>query len=723
MIAHKPDFYKFWNLGYKNLVPVVPPDAPVSEKSTLARRLSSRGKAVGIKGNDGLWRGYDWLNAKPTTTEDLERWSAMGAGVGIRTGSGLVAVDIDTLDSELALTASNLANSILGRAPIRTGRYPKRLLVYRTEPGSAIPYQRVEFTGHEGKQERIELLSDGRQFVADGIHASTGKPYRWSDELPVSGLPVVTQAQLDTYFRTLAEVLPAAQRAELNAPADRAHIDQTHLIGDIDHVRQAVLALPNEQALFPTYDDYIRVGAAIKGATQSDPELGRELFVDWASRYDGDNGAAAETAAADYDRIKPPYGIGASFLYDLATQHGQFNPANVWFDDIHANDDDLWPAQHTNDRQYKFLTFEQSGSLALKASHKPLIKGLLTQNAMTVLYGESNVGKTFVALDIAFHIATGLPYATLKTYPVPVVYVVAEGGMGIHSRVAALIHKHGPASAHAPIQILPSPIDLLRPDADVKPLANALAAMQPRPGFVVLDTLSRVMAGGDENSSVDMGALVKHFDHIRMTVGCHLLAVHHTGKDKARGARGHSLLRAATDTEIEVSEGLVSVTKQRDLPKGFSTGFRLESVLLGEDLEGDAVVSCTVALCSPEAAALAQQGEDGGAGARVAPTATEAVVLRVLGLMEGEGTIWRDGVSLDDLFKFIQKDKLSDMSKDTTRSHLRALIAKGHVEKSKHGIYKVIPEGQSVRNGVIMSSETVEKASTVSPQTVDDIFG
>ena len=30
------------------------------------------------------------------------------------------------------------------------------------------------------------------------------------------------------------------------------------------------------------------------------------------------------------------------------------------------------------------------------------------------------------------------------------------------------------------------------------------------------------------------------------------MLVHHTGKDTAKGARGHSLLRAATDTEIEV---------------------------------------------------------------------------------------------------------------------------------------------------------------------------
>ena len=39
----------------------------------------------------------------------------------------------------------------------------------------------------------------------------------------------------------------------------------------------------------------------------------------------------------------------------------------------------------------------------------------------------------------------------------------------------------------------------------------------------------------------------------RNATGAHLLIVHHTGKDETRGARGHTSLRAATDTEIEIT--------------------------------------------------------------------------------------------------------------------------------------------------------------------------
>ena len=53
---------------------------------------------------------------------------------------------------------------------------------------------------------------------------------------------------------------------------------------------------------------------------------------------------------------------------------------------------------------------------------------------------------------------------------------------------------------------------------------------------------------------------------------------HAVSGDRAKGARGHSLLRAATDTEIEVADRVISVTKQRDLDGSFERGFELDVV-------------------------------------------------------------------------------------------------------------------------------------------------
>jgi len=116
--------------------------------------------------------------------------------------------------------------------------------------------------------------------------------------------------------------------------------------------------------------------------------------------------------------------------------------------------------------------------------------------------------------------------------------------------------------------------------------------------WIVLDTLSRALAGGNENSPEDMGALVRSSDMVRQACGGALSYVHHTGKDQARGARGHSLLRAATDTEVEISRqqgsgvSVVRVTKQRELEIGDDMGFCLEVIDLGTNRRGKPLTSC-----------------------------------------------------------------------------------------------------------------------------------
>jgi hypothetical protein len=108
------------------------------------------------------------------------------------------------------------------------------------------------------------------------------------------------------------------------------------------------------------------------------------------------------------------------------------------------------------------------------------------------------------------------------------------------------------------------------------------------------------MAGGDESSSVNMSEVVQAVDKIRRATDAHVMLVHHCGKDAGRGARGHSSLRAAVDTEIELfrnddeSITFAQVTKQRDLPCIPPMAFSLEPVDLGLNDYGETVTSCTV---------------------------------------------------------------------------------------------------------------------------------
>lgn len=228
-----------------------------------------------------------------------------------------------------------------------------------------------------------------------------------------------------------------------------------------------------------------------------------------------------------------------------------------------------------------------------------VIKGLLDQAAMSVVYGPSNSGKTFFAPNLAYHIAASLLWRDRRIDGGAVLYLAAEGGNGIANRIVALRQVYG--GGDIPLALRRAGLDLLHPDADVDrviALAMEIATRAPL-RLIVIDTLSRVLAGGDENGPVDMTAFVKNIDRIRQATGAHVMVIHHTGKDIARGARGHSSLRAATDTEIEISvepDGTTKavITKQRDHQSGDEYPFSLKPVALGIDQDGDAIASCVI---------------------------------------------------------------------------------------------------------------------------------
>lgn len=605
-------FALLWALGYRRLVPIVPPGAPLSEKSSLYKRLhaknpvDARGKTPGIRWGDGTWSGFDFV-AHEAAEDDLHRWSAMGANVGIKTGRGLVLIDADTLNEDHARTILETLRSTMGDLPVRIGRYPKAGYLVRTDDD--FQYARIEFGERDDRgrlKDRVEILSEGRQFVAHGIHPDTGKPYRWPKGVPaLTDVPFVPAAALAAFLAALRPLLPSA--SEIRVEGAAGDVDQDTLRGDPALVRRAVETMPNTSDAFPTRESWVAYGYAIRAAMGPDNEAEAfDLFRDWSARWaDGENDD--DVVAAEWRRMKPPYRRGASWLFELAeAAGGGFSRAEMWFDATAASlagDTPLFPENLPNafsadaGAGFSFTPFDEAADTALTTAARPLIKGVLDCGAMSILYGESNAGKTFVAMDVAFHIASGRPWAGKRVFGAPVLYVAAEGGAGARKRAAALKARYGGCDG---FHFLLRSVNLLRADADLRPLLGAVAALEARLGvrfgLIVIDTLSRAMAGGDENASTDMGAMVRHLDVLRRATGAHLMAVHHSGKDRAKGARGHSLLRAATDTEIEVADREIMVTKQRDLDGSFARHFDLDVVTLGVDADGDPVTSCTVRL-------------------------------------------------------------------------------------------------------------------------------
>lgn len=677
-------FERFAQHGFTRLVPVIPPEAKISERSSLFKRLNTkqdgRGKTPGVKGRNGDWYSFDWVPYE-ADSEDYARWHTMGAGVGIKTGSGLIAIDADTLNEDYAKIIKQTVDEFFGEMPIRIGNYPKALYLLRVN--GLCKYQRIDFgeaiisEKGDASYERVEILSDGKFFVAQGTHPKTKKPYSWiKPVVDLDKLPVAEPEQITNLLETLRKRLPAA--SEVVREGGTSEVDQASLRGDYERIKQAVEAMPNTSALFPTREAYRNYGYAIKAALPDDEQAALDLFADWCDRWaDGDNDRGV--IEADWKRMKPPYRRGASWLYELADKHsdGKFSTAAIWFEDL-ENPENPFTQISENEkksekpkRKFEFLKYADVVATGI-ITNPALIKGLLDQGAMSVLYGDSNVGKTFVAMDLAFHIGAGLDYGGLRTTRGLVVYIAAEGGNGAKKRLHALRDKFpGIASDFV---LLPASVDLLRPDADLVPLVEGVRGLGVAPALVVVDTLSRALAGGDENSSVDMGALVKNLDALRRALApAHLMVVHHTGKDKARGARGHSLLRAATDTEIEVADGVVTATKQRDMDKGFSREFTLVEHKLGFDSDGDVITSLTVR--------LGQQ--DGGAADREGVTKGETAFLDGLAVLADTAAAGDGSFKLSEILAYFK----ATLSSNAVRTHLKKLKKRGFVLQKERGLW------------------------------------
>jgi hypothetical protein len=248
----------------------------------------------------------------------------------------------------------------------------------------------------------------------------------------------------------------------------------------------------------------------------------------------------------------------------------------AWLDDPDAGS--LSPQPSSARRRHgmgtaKEIVLIQYADMTARLAGRPLVRGLLEREQISVVYGEAGCGKTFLALDLGLHIAVGLDWLGHRVAQGPVVYVAAEAGTGIINRVAAWRQSSGIAGL--PFAAVVNPVDLCHAETgDLDRLIVAIrdADLGADPVLVIIDTVSRVLAGGNENAPDHMGALVRSLDRLRDELHCHVLAVHHTGKDTVRGSRGHSLLRCAVDTEIEVVRSgasgiaIAAVTKQRGRP-------------------------------------------------------------------------------------------------------------------------------------------------------------
>lgn len=532
----------------------------------------------------GKWREFQ--NGIPVTVH--QRWYGAGGEqrnnfrMGFLTGAAsigngwkLLVIDLDEKGSISGSATWNswIADNELGCEPetwrARTGgggehiyfRYPADLHIRNTQETIA----------------GIDVRAEGGFIIAPPSRHSSGKPYQWLFSPFETELAEAPAWLLEKVGGSGPPALPSISAARKPSTPESATDAYGHIIDGRDtYMRDMIWAAvvewhrecpipPSDHEIehkmlevYAVYECKVRPQDAAN--TLEDEGRGRSAFREkWAyamRQWDTRVAAAANEHRSSVPQAGPTPAAPSSEL--------------VWFDDVEP-----------------------------VISTPYIVKNVLDLGAMSVIYGPSNSGKTFFALDIAYHVAIDHGWRSRRVAGGSVLYLAAEGGNGIANRIVGLKKTSGVVDV--PLALRRAGLDLLNPKADTDRVIRLAAEVAKRAPLklIVIDTLSRVMAGGDENGPVDMTAFIKNVDRIRHACGAHIMIVHHTGKDVAKGARGHSSLRAATDTEIEVATDdtdvrVAKVTKQRDLQGGEEFAFKLEAVALGVDDDGDTVTTCVV---------------------------------------------------------------------------------------------------------------------------------
>ena len=220
------------------------------------------------------------------------------------------------------------------------------------------------------------------------------------------------------------------------------------------------------------------------------------------------------------------------------------------------------------------------------------VRGVLPAVGLAALYGPSASGKSFLAFDMAASIAEGSHWFDCRVEAAPVVYAALEGEAGFKLRAQAWEVSRCRALPDG-LRMMLQPFKL----TDGQDVLD-LAAVVPDGAVVVVDTLNRAAPTADENSSRDMGEILEAAKLLQALTRGLVVLVHHTGKDSARGLRGHSSLFAAMDAAIEVSrEGdrrEWKVAKSKDGQDGEAHPFKLHVEVLGTEPTGDEITSCVV---------------------------------------------------------------------------------------------------------------------------------
>lgn len=569
-------------------IPEIPDDADVCAAALLYARAGWYVLPVrpGVK-HAGSVLGSGWPEKTSRDPQQIVAWFAGESySLALHVGrSGAVAFDVDHVNALPRELVSVLADTAVPYQSTRPDEYARGHYLFAAPAGSI---------GNSGG-ELGSTWGDVRGLNGILIVAPSEPRYRWVRTGPVPALPEALRAVLRPPGHAVAAADEPAVRAfleglepgepcravsaiALTMPASGRH--------ETMNARTLALVRLGDQGHQGAGTALARLAVAFVAAVTPDRAGGAaEAEAEW---HRGLAGAVAEvmaapTLAADRGCCVPDNLPDVSFDAPIGGDAGASEPVGMVGGGLDPAD---------------ALLGELLDSAAIAAQAPPvsLIKGLLFMNTLAWMIGKSGSFKSFVALDIAQHVALGRAWAGRRTQQGVVLYVAAEGAGGMTLRVRAWEKSNGTASPN--VKFLPRPVQANSGEWNVL----IEVARRLKPVLIVCDTQARITVGIKENDNTEMGMFVQQVDRLRRATEACVLLVHHIGRS-GDDARGASAIDGAQDTELKIEriggaksmDAKLTTDKQKDAPDTEAVAFKMLSVSVGTDHEtGEPVTSLVV---------------------------------------------------------------------------------------------------------------------------------
>jgi len=231
---------------------------------------------------------------------------------------------------------------------------------------------------------------------------------------------------------------------------------------------------------------------------------------------------------------------------------------------------------------------EQISHLRQLPTPKWLVRNWLPENAVGILYGKWGSGKTFIAFDIALHLAYGFPDwhgAALPEGGRDVLVLAREGHQGFLQRIEAFQRHHGLAEDTDRLHFMRAPITFMN-KGDFEALQKELVGSGRRFGLVIVDTVARVLPGADMATPENITLFMERCSRLGHALNATVVGVHH--ENKTGTIMGSTYFEASSDFVYQVvrqdaegrslSRGRITCTKMKDGPDQWWRDLRFAAV-------------------------------------------------------------------------------------------------------------------------------------------------